>query len=61
MQITITKKPMNSAKIFVCTCEQCRYVKNMRKNRRSKKVIKRLMNKRLRKLKIGKVSNYFWA
>ena len=52
---------MNSAKIFVCTCEQCRYVKNMRKNRRSKKVIKRLMNKRLRKLKIGKASNYYWS
>ena len=52
---------MNSAKIFVCTCEQCRYVKNKRKNRKSKKIIKRLMNKRLRKSDIGKVFNYYWA
>lgn len=52
---------MESAKIFVCHCEQCKYVKNKRKNRKSKKIIKRLMNKRMRKLSVGKVSNYYWA
>ena len=47
--------------IFVCTCEQCRGVKNKRKNRKFKKVIKRLMNKRLRKGKDGKPYNFYWA
>lgn len=47
--------------VFVCHCEQCRYVKNKRKNRKSKKKIKRLMNKKLRKAKIGDVFNYYWT
>lgn len=48
-------------KIFVCTCEQCKFVKNKRKNRNSKKTIKRLMNKRLRKGKDGGVVNFYWG
>ena len=48
-------------KIFVCTCEQCRYVKNKRKNRKMKKMIKRLLNKRVRKAKDGKAINFYWA
>lgn len=36
-------------KVWVCHCEQCRYVKNKRKNRKVKKKIKRLLNKKRRK------------
>jgi hypothetical protein len=49
------------SKIFVCTCEQCRYIKNKRKNRKLKKKIKRLMNKRLRNGKDGDAYNFYWA
>lgn len=48
-------------KIFICTCEQCKYAKNKRKNRKLKKKIKRLMNKKLRKGKDGKAINFYWA
>ena len=36
-----------------CTCEQCRYVKNKRKNRKYKKKVKRMLNKKRRKAKLG--------
>lgn len=48
-------------KVFVCHCEQCKFVKNKRKNRKLKKKIKRLINKRLRKGKQGKCYNFYWA
>lgn len=48
-------------KIFVCKCEQCRAEKNMRKNRKLKKRIRRLMNKRLRKGKDGEMFYFYWA
>ena len=45
-----------------CHCEQCRYVKNKRKNRKLKKKIKRLLNKRRRNEKYdGTCSNHYWA
>ena len=45
-----------------CHCEQCRYVKNKRKNRKLKKKIKRLLNKKRRNEKYdGKCSNHYWA
>ena len=55
------KHAVMPSKIFVCTCEQCRFVKNKRKNRKLKKKIKRLMNKKLRKGKDGKAVNFYWA
>lgn len=48
------------AKIFVCTCEQCRAVKAKRKNRNAKKIIRRLLNKRRRNNKEEAV-NFYWA
>lgn len=49
------------AHILVCHCEQCRYVKNKRKNRKYKQKIKRLMNKRRRKCDVDKIFNFYWA
>jgi len=37
------------SKIWVCHCEQCRFMKNKRKNRKLKKKVKRLLNKKRRK------------
>jgi len=48
-------------KILICTCEQCRYIKNMRKNRKLKKKLKRLFNKRIRKGKGGKIITFHWS
>jgi hypothetical protein len=48
-------------KIIICHCEQCRNVKNKRKNRKYKGKIKRLLNKKLRTGKEGKVYNFYWA
>lgn len=48
-------------KIHVCTCKQCRYAKNKRKNRKYKKVIARLINKKRRKAKEGEAYNWYWA
>ena len=48
------------SKIWVCHCEQCRYVKNKRKNRKAKVKIKRLLNKKRRK-EIGSGITYYWA
>lgn len=45
----------------VCNCEQCKFVKNKRKNRKTKKKIKRLLNKRVRKSDLKKVINFYWA
>ena len=48
------------SKIWVCHCEQCRYVKNKRKNRKVKVKIKRLLNKKRRKeIRSGII--YYWA
>jgi hypothetical protein len=45
-----------------CTCEQCRYAKNKRKNRRSKSIIKRMLNKKRRKSKEGdKPIIFYWS
>jgi len=48
------------AKIWVCHCEQCRYVKNKRKNRKNKKKIKRMLNKKRRK-ENGVGIIHYWA
>lgn len=49
-------------KIRVCTCKQCRAVKNKRKNRKFKKKLKRLLNKQRRKsLKGGKIITHYWS
>ena len=48
------------SKIWVCNCEQCRYVKNKRKNRKVKIKIKRLLNKKRRK-EVGYGITYYWA
>ena len=47
-------------KIFVCTCEQCKFVKNKRKNKKLKKKVKRLLNKKRRKEE-GKSFNFYWS
>lgn len=49
------------SKIFICKCEQCKYVKNKCKNRKLKKVIKRLLNKRLRKGKDEQYFRFYWG
>ena len=36
-----------------CTCEQCKYVKNKRKNRKYKSKVKKMLNKKRRKSKEG--------
>lgn len=48
-------------KIYTCTCEQCKYVKIKRKNRKWKKKMKRLLNKKRRKSEEGEVFNFYWA
>ena len=52
---------MNEIKIISCHCEQCRHVKNQRKNRKSKKKIKRWLNKKRRKSEFGTIVYYYWA
>ena len=48
--------------VRVCTCEQCRYIKNKRKNRKYKKKIKRLINKKRRNSKLeDKPFTFYWA
>ena len=43
-------------------CEQCRAQKNIRSNRKLKKIIKRLLNKRRRNPQFdGTVFNHYWA
>jgi len=48
-------------KIKVCTCKQCKFVKNKKKNRKYKKKVKRWLNKKIRKGKEGQVFNFYWA
>jgi len=48
------------SKIWVCHCEQCRYVKNKRKNRKIKKKVKRVLNKKRRK-EVGTGIVFYWA
>lgn len=50
-----------TTKVFVCRCKQCKFVKNKRKNRNLKKKLKRLLNKKIRRGKEGKVVNFYWA
>ncbi len=47
-------------KVFVCKCEQCKHAKNKHKNRKAKKKIKRMLNKKLRKGNVA-VINFYWA
>lgn len=48
-------------KIRICHCEQCRYVKNKRKNRKLKRRIARLMNKKRRQSKRDRIITFYWA
>ena len=48
------------SKIWVCHCEQCRYVKNKRKNRKLKKKVNRMLNKKRRK-EVGTGVVFYWA
>lgn len=50
---------MAGGKVIICKCIQCKYCKNKTKNRKFKKYIKRLLNKRRRKG--GDVFNWMWA
>lgn len=50
----------SAAKIKVCQCEQCKACRKKTTNRKLKRVIKRLLNKRRRKL-TDKVINFYWA
>ena len=53
---------MSACEIKSCHCKQCRYVKSKRKNRKLKRYIKRLLNKKRRNPQNdGKVINYYWA
>lgn len=47
-------------KIKSCTCTQCKAVKNARKNRKNKKIMKRYLNKKRRKT-FCKYINHYWA
>lgn len=45
-----------------CTCEQCRWVKNKRKNRKYKSKVKRMLNKQMRKAMDGdRPIIFYWA
>lgn len=48
------------SRIIVCHCEQCRGVKNKYKNRKYKKKMRRLINKKRRTI-FNKVINIYWA
>ena len=45
--------------VKICTCEQCKGVKN--KRHRPRKWVKRMLSKKRRKLKEGEVFNWYWA
>lgn len=47
-------------KIRSCTCNQCKYVRNKRKNKGLKKRIKRMLNKKRRTMS-NKYVNFYWA
>jgi len=46
-------------KAIICTCEQCKGVKN--KRHKARKKIKRMINKKRRKMKLGDVYNFYYA
>ena len=48
-------------KVYICRCIQCKAVKAAHKNRKLKKKIKRLFNKKIRRGKEGRVANFYWA
>jgi hypothetical protein len=50
---------MYQVKVFVCTCSQCKGVKN--KRHKARKKIKRMINKKRRKMKLGEVYNFYYA
>ena len=53
---------MPPCRVRSCHCEQCRVQKNIRSNRKLKKIIKRLLNKRRRNPQFdGTVFNHYWA
>lgn len=52
---------MAGGKVISCKCTQCKFCKSKTKNRRFKRYIKRLLNKRRRKGRDGDVFNWFWA
>lgn len=56
----LNKADVMPSKIWVCHCEQCRYEKNKRKNRKLKKKVKRLLNKKRRK-EVGTGVVFYWA
>lgn len=63
----ITEDPENDSiscskpsKIIVCNCKTCRYVKNKTKNRKFKKKVKRMLNKKRRK-EVGTGIVFYWA
>lgn len=47
-------------KVYVCRCKECKNVKNKRRNRKMKAIIKRLCNKKRRAGK-EKYFNWYWA
>lgn len=51
---------MTPAKIYVCNCEQCKATKAKRKNRKAKKLYKRLLNKQ-RRTQTDCYKNHYWA
>ena len=48
-------------RVFVCHCKQCKFVKNKRKNRKYKRLIRRWANKKMRKGHEGDVFNFYWG
>lgn len=46
-------------KAIICTCEQCKAVKN--KRHKARKKIKRMINKKRRKMSTGNVYNFYYA
>lgn len=46
-------------KAIICTCPQCKAVKN--KRHKARKKIKRMINKKRRKMKVGDVYNFYYA
>ena len=60
--INISYYDLPPANIHVCQCSQCKAAKNTTGNRRSKKKVKRILNKLMRsKKQVGKHITYYWA
>ena len=51
---------METAKIRVCTCKQCRAAKK-NKSTNLKKKVKRLINKRRRTIFCDVIETYYWS